>query len=161
MDIPNIYKQTTTPNETPLLIKEKLAEFNIALSKIDVEKRRGCLMAQERCPDECDKEFKMVFLRCEVFNVNQAVDRFVKYWNTRIEVFGETRAFLPMSIAGAMKDDIEVIKMGYLQVACKTDPDGRAIILFDHRKEASEASTEALLRVVWYQVHIALRHESA
>ena len=84
MDSNNIYKQTPTPNETPALIKTKLAEFESALDKIDLEKKRGCIMAKERCPGECNETFRLVFLRCEVFNVKRAVDRFVKYWNTRI-----------------------------------------------------------------------------
>jgi len=117
-------------------------------------------MAKEKCPSECDDASKLVFLRCEVFNVERAVDRFVKYWSTRIEVFGEERAFLPMTLDGAMKDDEAAVQMKYLQVATETDPNGRAILLFDFSKEACEVSSESLLRVVWYQVHVALTQES-
>lgn len=155
-----IYKQTPTPSETPTLIQEKLANFESDLDTIDKEKKRGYIMAKEKCPSECDDTFKLVFLRCEVFNVERAVDRFVKYWNTRIEVFGEKRAFLPMSLDGAMKDDTVALQMDYLQVATETDPAGRAILLFDFNKEAGEVSSESLLRVVWYQVHVALTLES-
>lgn len=155
-----MYKQTPTPNETPGLIREKLAEFESSLDKVDAWKKRGYLMAKENCPSGCDDTFKLVFLRCEVFKVDCAVGRFVKYWNTRIEVFGKEKAFLPMTIGGVMKDDAECIQLGYLRVANQVDPDGRAILLFDFNKEAGEVSSESLLRVVWYQVHVALIRES-
>ena len=160
MDSNNIYKQTPTPNETPALIKTKLAEFESALDTIDLEKKRGCIMAKERCPSECNETLRLVFLQCEVFNVKRAVNRFVKYWNTRIEVFGEERAFLPITLDGAMKDDGAAIQMKYLQVATETDQDGRAILLFDFNAESGEVSSESLLRVVWYQAHVALTQES-
>eukprot|EP00985_Skeletonema_marinoi_P035471 scaffold46653_cov285-Skeletonema_marinoi.AAC.1 len=55
---------------------------------------------------------------------------------------------------------MESIEVDYLQVANKTDPDGRVILLFDFNKEGEDMSSESLLRVVWYQVHVALRQES-
>lgn len=116
-------------------------------------------MATEKCPEEADEAFKLTFLRCEVFNVERAVARYMKYWNARVELFGEEKAFLPMKIDGAMEDDAETIGLEYLQVANETDPDGRAILLFDFTKERG-ADPDSLLRVIWYQVHVALMKES-
>lgn len=159
LDIEKIYNQTPTPDETPDLIQEKLAEFEVVLAKLDEKKKTGCLKAAEKCPGECNDGFKLVFLRCEVFKVEKAVDRWAKYWNTRIEVFGEEKAFLPLAPAGNLEgnDDASL----FVQVAEKTDPEGRAIVVFDFWQESSEATSEALLQAFWYQVHIALRRESA
>jgi len=156
----NIYKQTATPNETPILIKNKLAEFELALDDVGDKEKRCYLMAKEKGPDECNDAHKLIFLRCEVFEVDRAVVRFVKYWEARVAVFGEDKAFLPLAVDGALKDDMESIEVDYLQVANKTDPDGRAILLFDFNKEGEDLSSESLLRVVWYQTHVALTQES-
>ena len=157
----NVYKQTPTPNETPALIRDSLAKFESVLDAVDSDVKGGYLLAKEKCPTLCNDAFKLIFLRCEVFNVDRAVDRFVKYWNTRVEVFGEEKACLEMSLDGAMKDDVTALQLQYLQVAKETDNDGRAILLFDFNKEADEGvSSESLLRVVWYQVHQALAMES-
>ena len=157
----NVYKQTPTPNETPSLISDSLAKFESVLDAVDSDVKGGYLLAKEKCPTLCNDAFKLIFLRCEVFNVDRAVDRFVKYWNTRVEVFGEEKACLEMSLDGAMKDDVTALQLQYLQVAKETDNDGRAILLFDFNKEADEGvSSESLLRVVWYQVHQALAMES-
>ena len=118
-------------------------------------------MAKEKGPDECSDVHKLVFLRCEVFHVDRAVKRFVKYWDKRIELFGEDKAFLPLTVDGALKDDMDSIKsLDYLQVANHTDPDGRAIVLFDFNMESEDVSSESLLKVVWSQVHVALMKES-
>lgn len=156
----NVYKQTATPIETPTLIKDKLAEFELALDNVSDDEKSGYLLAKEEGHTECDDAHKLMFLRCEVFNVDKAVVRFVKYWNARVAVFGRDKAFLPLTSDGALKDDIESINVGYLQVADKTDPDGRAVLCFDFRKEGEDLSSDSLLRVIWYQVHLALRQES-
>ena len=158
----NVYKQTPTPNETPTLIEESLAQFESILDAIDINKKHAYLIAKDKCPHLCNNESKLVFLRCEVFNVKNSVARFVKYWNMRYEVFGEELAFLPMTLDGAMQHDIEAIQLQYLQLAKDntTDHDGRAILYFDFNKEGGSVSSESLLRVVWYQVHQALTIES-
>jgi len=162
MDISKIYHQSPTPDETPFLIEQKLAEFAQALDEInDTAKMKGCLMAKEHCPKECDDAFKLVFLRCEVFNANRAVERWLKYWDARINVFGEERAFLPIcTLDGAAEDDKTALQMNYMQIAEDTDPDGRAIVFFDFTKESCDIPSDSLLRTVWYQVHIALQKES-
>ena len=157
----NVYKQTPTPTETPALISDSLAKFESVLDAVDSDVR-GYLLAKEKCATLCNDAFKLIFLRCELFNVDRAVDRYVKYWNTRVEVFGEEKACLEMTLDGAMKDDATALQLQYLQVAKETDNDGRAILLFDFNKEADKGvSSKSLLRVVWYQVHQALAMESA
>lgn len=161
MDIEKVYMQTPTPDETPALIAEKLAEFDAVLGSVDQKKKTGYLLAVEKCPSECNQAFKLVFLRCEVFDANNAVKRWLKYWDARIQVFGEERAFLPMTLDGAMKVDSGAARMKFVQVAAEaTDPDGRGIIFFDHTQEAQSVSTEALVRCVWYFAHVALTKES-
>ena len=46
MAMENVYNQSATPNETPMLIKDKLAEFKLALADVSDEEKRGYLMAK-------------------------------------------------------------------------------------------------------------------
>ena len=121
-----MYMQIPNPNATPDLIERKLAKFETGLNNVDEKNKEGHLMVKERRLDECGQSFKLAFLRCKVFNVKNAVLQWVKYWDTRIQVFGEERAFLLITIDGAMKYDAEVFELGYLHAAysCKADPDG-------------------------------------
>ena len=100
---------------------------------------------------------KLIFLRCEVFNVELAVKRFIQYWEKRVEVFGE-KAF--SSLLSLANDDSEATECKYTQVAERCDEAGRAILLLDYHKEGGDFSDSALLRSCWYTIHSALQEES-
>ena len=153
---------TPTLEETPTLVNEKLTKFNEVLDNIDTKKKVECMMAQEKSPDLCGDDFKLAFLRCEVFEVKPAVDRWIKYWKVRVRTFGEEKAFLPMTLEGAMEGQEKVISCGYVTVAAgATDPDRRAIVLMDFQQEKRDLSDDHLFMADWYQVHVCLSNESA
>ena len=74
--VPDVYGQVH-PVETPELIQTKLAEFDNAVAELvrNEEKDNTSLCrAVEKCPELLTKDFKLKFLRCEVFHVDLAVD---------------------------------------------------------------------------------------
>lgn len=162
LDLEAVYKLTPTPEETPTLIEEKISEFDKTLAEIDPKKKIGCTLAQEKCPDLCEEDFKLVFLRSEVFQVELAVNRWIKYWDLRLKVLGAEKAFLPMTIEGAMKGSEKAISSSYVTVAeGVTDPDGRAIVLMDYREETGDLSDEDLFKAVFYHLHVVVSNPSA
>ena len=73
MTQPDIYGQCH-PIETPTLIETKLKEFEEELLKLPEEKTISLKMANEKCPPGyIDNDFKLMFLRCEVFNVDVSI----------------------------------------------------------------------------------------
>mmetsp|Transcript_8777 Transcript_8777/g.13265 ORF Transcript_8777/g.13265 Transcript_8777/m.13265 type:complete len:98 (-) Transcript_8777:262-555(-) len=52
----NVYNQSATPIEMPMLIKDKLTEFELALADVSDEEKAGYLMAKEKGPDECNDD---------------------------------------------------------------------------------------------------------
>jgi hypothetical protein len=65
------------PNETPELIAQKMIEMESEIEKLTIaanpNTKQNCLQlkeAQERCPEILSDDFKLMFLRCEVFNAN-------------------------------------------------------------------------------------------
>ena len=166
-----LYGQIPTPTETKSLIQELMASFGELLEQ-DKKQDSSWRLAEERCPSECRDEFKLIFLRCEVFRVKLAVKRYIRYWNNRLEVFGPDKAFLPildLGTNGALKDNHKELKHGYVRSAtpgtCQ-DPDGRAIFFIDGTKlddarDDPEITVEGMIRATWYQVHAGLLSESA
>jgi len=162
LDLEAVYKLTPTPEETPALIEEKISEFDKTLAKIDPKKKIGCTLAQEKCPGLCEEDFKLVFLRCEVFQVKLAVDRWIKYWDLRLEILGAEKAFLTMTIEGAMKGSEKAISSSYMTVAEGViDPDGRAIVIMDYREEAGDLSDEDLFKAQFYHLYVVVSSQSA
>jgi len=162
VDLEAVMNLTPTPEETSTLVTEKLIKFDEVLGSIDTKKKIECMMAQEKSPDLCGDDFKLAFLRCEVFEVKPAVDRWIKYWKMRVSILGEEKAFLPLTLEGAMEGQEKVISCSYVTVAAgATDPDGRAIILLDIQQEKSDLSDDDIFMAVWYQLHVSLSTELA
>jgi len=162
LDLEAVMNLTPSLEETSTLVNEKLTQFNEVLDNIDTKKKIECMMAQEKSPDLCGDDFKLAFLRCEVFEVKPAVDRWIKYWKLRVSIFGDGKAFLPMTLEGAMEGQEKVISSSYITVAAgAADPDGRAIVLWDFQEETSDLSDDELFMAVWYQSHVILSTELA
>lgn len=65
--VPDVYGQVH-PVETDELIERKLREFDEEVEKLP--DKRNILSAQEKCPQFLTTEFKLMFLRSEVFNAD-------------------------------------------------------------------------------------------
>ena len=70
--VPDIYGQVH-PVETDDLIAEKLVAFDEEVEKLT--DKEFVVQAQEKCPQLLTKEFKLLFLRAEVFNADVGVMR--------------------------------------------------------------------------------------
>jgi hypothetical protein len=56
------------PIETPDLVRSKLKDLEVEIAKLDKEVKEAYHEAQTKCPDLITDEFKLIFLRCELFN---------------------------------------------------------------------------------------------
>ena len=84
------------------------------------------------------------------------------YWDHRIEIFGQDRAFLPMTLNGALQDDDVALQMGMAQLVGTKDSTGRTIFLFDPAKQDRTLySRKSMARVFWYVIHAALECDDA
>ena len=146
------------PVEDDSLIARKLSEFDAAVDQIVPANKQRLLQAQQRCPHLLTADFKLWFLRCEVYVVAKAAKRYVAYWNKRVEIFGEERAFLPLTLASMDASDRKACAMGVYNVYEASN--GR-IVAFEalHRYSLEGTSRESLLRAFWYFVHCALENE--
>ena len=84
-----------------------------------------------------------------------AAKRLVSHWKNRRILFGEQRAFLPMTLAGAMKDDLPEVKQGYVR-RLPNDKNGRPVLFVDRvgSTKASGYNRDAFLRTLWYHFQV-------
>ena len=92
-----------------------------------------------------------------------AAIRLLKYWSKRLELFGHEKAFLPLTLDGAYKDDDEQLKIGFWRVTQASDGDGRGILFIDTNKLpiADTYDRVSFVRSLWYYAHAALEDEKA
>jgi len=82
-----------------------------------------------------------------------AAQRFVKYWESRRDVFGEEKFTLPMTLSEALRDDVTAIETGMYCLLPEKDLSGRQMIFLEpHRHTGEGYSAESLVRLRCCQV---------
>jgi hypothetical protein len=166
---PDMYGQVH-PIETPELIAQKLVEFETELSKLSSgtsSEKAHVTQAEALCPELLTDDFKLMFLRCEVFNADLAAKRYCKYWTNRVDIFGPDRAFLPLTlgVGGALQDDETHIALGLgviTLLSSANDPMGRAVVYVDPGKmDRTRYVPTVLVRAFWYVIHAAVEDGNA
>mmetsp|Transcript_16128 Transcript_16128/g.46289 ORF Transcript_16128/g.46289 Transcript_16128/m.46289 type:complete len:295 (+) Transcript_16128:238-1122(+) len=150
------------PVETEQKVLDALQRLKEEIDDMSAETKANWLKAKERCPSKLvdDRHF-LLFLRCEVFNVDLAAERLIKYWDKRVELFGEDKAFLPLTLDGALKGDETSLGMAFIQSTEHADAEGRRIILGDPSKlDKTKYTRESMVRAFWYTMHAALEDEA-
>lgn len=147
-----------TPDELPKILED----FDDCIrNRLPKTLTSTYLEALEKVPHLVQTETDpIMFLRTDHYNVEQAATRLAMHWKERKILFGDDRAFLPMTLApdgamGSCKKDMEQLELGY--VARVPDDDyGRPVIFLD-RSTSTKSPTykrDCWLRVFWYLVHV-------
>lgn len=155
------YGQSNPKEETPEFVRDKLQELEKELSDISDAKKSGYLEALEKSPDLCDDAFKLQHLRCELFDLKPAAKRIVAYWDMRLEIFGSERAFLPLTLSHALKDDTSSLHLGFIRNTLHKDDAGRAILFIDPSRIPHDQAYDrhSMARALWYNIHAAIEEE--
>lgn len=147
------------PIETPQLVEQKLKELDKALEEVEVADKEHFSKALEET-EETNTSFKLKFLRCEQFRVDDAAKRLLQYWAKRVEIFGD-KAYLPLTQSGALKDEDEYLQRGFVRLLPNVkDSQGRAIIYVDPSRQGEKKERIRTVRALWYVMHAALEEES-
>jgi hypothetical protein len=86
-------------------------------------------------------EYRYMYLAIQL-----AAQRFVTYWECRRSVFGEDKFTLPLTLSGALRDDIAAIKAGMYTLLPHKDLSGRQIIYLEpHRHTRKGYSSESMV----------------
>ena len=65
----------------------------------------------------------------------------------RRKIFGEERAFLPLTLMGAMAEDIEILETGIFSILPK-DKKGRGVLVFDRIRAIPPLATrDSVVRI--------------
>ena len=124
--------------ERPTVIENGLRLLHEAIDLLPSESKQDYCRALQVNPTLVQNELDYVaFLRCEQWDAWAAARRVATYWEYRVKVFGEERAFLPMELLSGegalMADEVEALLCGGFQVLPE-DSVGRTLI-YVHRQD--------------------------
>ncbi len=142
--------------ETPELIHTSLVQFRMELDAVsnstrDIYDRIVSRVAERPLPEKHyateDEEFRMRFLRCELFDAKKAVVRFLSYLNLVNELWG----FEIVSRRLVIKEDftkgeIKHLRKGYIQLLPFRDRSGRRLVVYtDDPSDSDEVSHNTMV----------------
>ena len=155
--------------ETPELIVAALIEFQTELDRIPPKDKRvyeECKMRMLLFPDEeqtCyvlhDDDFRLRFLRCELFDTVKATLRFVNYLDFVHERWGPEIALKRLvQFSDFSKSELKLIRKGYFQVLPFRDRSGRRVvtILGGFSPEIDEVGRS---KVIFYIMDVLTRND--
>ena len=129
-------------HEDPIATSTDLAALEVALLALPPENKRYYLEACVRCPNEVADERKAAFLETDQLDASAAALRLCTYWSVRVATFGDTLAYLPMTLDGAMREDVDaMIRYCPMQRLPKPDAYGRQMTFWDSGRRNPEVCT--------------------
>jgi hypothetical protein len=148
--------------ETDVMLANGVALLRTALEQIPEQEKEAYLEALERAPLLVETESDLAaFLRWENYDAWAAARSVVTYWDTRRKVFGNERAFLPMTLSGAMALDMESMEQALL-MKLPDDEHGRRVLHYDRmRCGSSAAPRDSIVRCIFYMMQVLCSSEGA
>jgi hypothetical protein len=123
----DVHGVSDVTEESPELIEERLADLEKELSWIP--KKKAYDKAKFLLPDYVgNRTFRLMMLRVESFNACEAAQRVVRYFEEKLELFGQDKLARDIKLADLDDDDLISIESGYMQVLPVRDRSGRAVL---------------------------------
>jgi len=99
------------------------------------------------------------FIMTVLLSISQlAAKRLARHWQYKLKLFGPTKCFLPMTLRGAMSDDVVALSQGFAQLLPTKDAHGRLVMFW--YPSVKPMSKESMFRALWYLLHVANENPS-
>lgn len=143
------------------VVENGLTMFEKHLSELSDDDKECYLRALERSPDYVqDKNFRLQFLRCELFDPKLAAIRFARYWKEKVEVWGEEKAFHKIKLDDFDEIDLLVLRNRVYQGLKMQDKFNRSILIL-HNGRLDQSNRNSMIRVMWYTYECLLENVNA
>ena len=116
--------------ETPDMLDASLTKLCTELDAIPYKKKVGYLQSQKLKKTYMnDTDFRLRFLRAELFDEREAAVRLVKYCDFVLECFGSFALERHIRLSDFSKKETKWMQLGYIQMMPFRDRSGRRVIL--------------------------------
>ena len=118
-------------SESPDFIADQIQKMDIALDNMNTSEKSAYVEACRRSPQiATDTEFRLKFLRAELFDPGLAAHRLTQYFEFIRQWFGADGLEQRISQFNLDMDDLEALSSGGLQLLQQKDGAGRSILFF-------------------------------
>jgi len=123
------------PEETPRFVEDSLRKLATELDEVIPDsQKRAYLQSQQRPASAAyvnSREFRLLFLRCELFDCHKAAERMARVCDCLLNLFGRYALERPIKLSDFTNAELKVIRKGRFQIMPFRDRSGRRItILF-------------------------------
>jgi hypothetical protein len=120
------------PKETPEMLERALVKLSLELDNIPCSEKQGFLQSEQFFPNNRyvnDRSFRLIFLRCELFDVRKAAIRLVRHLDFLLEIFDNNKELLgrPVRLTDLGPKAIKLLRSGSLQLLPVRDNSGRRV----------------------------------
>ncbi len=126
------------PIETPELMDESLTKLEHEIGRIPSEEKGKYQLSQERYGTRNssqeggsyvnDVDFRMRFLRIELFDAEKSAKKLCQFLDVIVDLFGEYALQRPIRLSDFSEEELQVMRTGNLQLLPFRDRSGRRII---------------------------------
>jgi hypothetical protein len=145
-------------------VSQALEELMHVVHSLPLTKKAAFLQAMKTCPQVVEREsHPLAFCRYDDYNYWKAADRLVHYWTERVSLFGQDRAFLPMTQTGngaLTGDDVMSLHTGSYSILPPTAA-GRSVFFIDRSRALANATPQARLRAAFYVLTLLSQEKDA
>jgi hypothetical protein len=154
------------PDETSQLIEESLRKLATELDENIPDYQKEAYLRSQRRPASAafvnSQNFRLRFLRCELFDHRKAAERMVRVCDCLLKLFGMYALERPIRISDFSNAELKAIRRGRLQLLPFRDRSGRRIaILFpgvECLKENANENDGAVVRTLQLKTFIYMSY---
>jgi len=121
------------PEETPRFLEDSLRKLAIEIDDVIPDsQKRAYLQSQERPVSAAfinDRDFRLRFLRCELFDYRKAAIRMVRVCDCLLKLFGRYALERDILLSDFSNEELKVIRKGRMQILPFRDRSGRRITI--------------------------------
>lgn len=121
---------TLAPEESPEFLEQALLQLAEEIEGIpDNSPAKAAYLQSQGYPNTYvnTKDFRLKFLRCDLFDARKAAGRMLKFLTVASDLFGPQLLHRPMRFSDLTKGDEKILRKGFVQILPYRDRAGRPI----------------------------------
>ncbi len=144
--------------ETPEMVGIALKQLATAIEEIPHADKQAYLQSQQLYPNNRyvnDWDFRLMFLRCELFHIERAAQRLVRHLDFVLEIFHDNKELLqrPIRLNDLAPKSMKLLRSGCLQLLPVRDSSGRRVFAVTTFKSHYEVIDRVSLCRLVYRLH--------